>query len=628
VAVKEWGGAKPKATTPTYPGLLPVGTGVAAKLAPSGGSPGRGGYSGANLTEATQSQAELFYAWFGRWPSADERTTMLNQGWTEDTIRRVAVQQSGTGSLMRMAQDALRQIAAPYYDGDPSAISAALVNSLIADGTYADETYLSRTYFPALRGAGLSNPLAQPYVDAWVELTGRAVSADAMTQLDQFVRTYGFTDVAEQAWLGWVKKTDSAITGNFGAEQRATINKTFVDFLGRDATQDELGAGGTFWDMNDAARMEALRATPEYGSIYIGKPDYMDEGEWIDAARAYNTVFHWYYGDEAVQNPDGSISFGGMTGAPGTPIVNGLRNFGIDYLNADMLKALVDKGYTPERLQQDFVWEQQATQYAGTYDDILTEAFGSTFTEDEWRTFSQGGVGSGVLKARLSEAQNRVEYRETYRLVFGVDPDPTDYERIMGQYVAPGELLKQHQAKQSAIEMFDEVNDLLTRVYGEGISVDELTNMALGKEGAGELKALINKATKLDEFTEYHKQYYGANPTPDQYAQYQGYTSAKELQWDIVAQETVKENKADIQEAWGVAFPDQPMISEEDLYKMYAGREGYGELKYKVGEAQEKFQEQKAAEDWKWRGAEHADIGYTSAPGGGFRTSVPGLAEL
>jgi len=70
------------------------------------------------------------------------------------------------------------------------------------------------------------------------------------------------------------------------------------------------------------------------------------------------------------------------------------------------------------------------------------------------------------------------------------------------------------------------------------------------------------------------------------------------------------------------------MISEEDLYKMYAGREGYGELKYKVSEAQEKLQEKKAEEDWRWRGAEHADIGYTSAPGGGFRTSVPGLAEL
>jgi len=212
--------------------------------------------------------------------------------------------------------------------------------------------------------------------------------------------------------------------------------------------------------------------------------------------------------------------------------------------------------------------------------------------------------------------------------VFGVDPEPIDYERIMSEYVSPGELIDEYQAQFSAEEMYDEVNDMLMRVYGESVSLQELKDMALKRAGSGETSALINQATKLDQYREYHKQYYGVEATPDDYARYAGYVSPAELQWDIVARETADQNRETIKEAWAVAFPDEPMVSDEDIYNMYAGREGYGEMKYKVGEAEEALQKQEQGREWAYTGAERANIGYAAAPGGGFRQSVSGLDEL
>lgn len=689
------------------PGDVIAAQKAAQKQTPSGGGGGGGG-GGATIGK---SYDETFYDWMGRYPTSAERRKMANEGWTEDTIRRFAVKNGGNGAFMVKAINTVRQVAASWYDGDPSGIPSSLVNTLISDGIYADTQYLEQTYFPLLRGLRLTDPNAQTYIDAWVEMTGKSLSTDAFNKLSEFVQSYGYGTEAEAAWLAWVKTTDAAITGNWGAEHREAIRANIASLFGRDPTEEELDVSGDFWNLNEAARMEYLRGTDEYYLLYANKPAWMDEADFIDAARAYDAVMRWYYSENAYVNEGGSIviptgpydtrtisggtqgtrelqprtqeptipptaedttgytpsvmagqeippaeeqhgyrptpfspnqetptgyqpsPLSGAGGGEGTSFDAGtytppLSAFGVTYLSPQMVADLIAGGITPEQLQQQFQWQQDAIQYALTYDEMLTEAFGKTFTEDEWTAFAAGGEGSGALKAMLTQAQNRVAYREEFNRLFGYDPDPEDYERIMQEYISPAMMVKYVEAGNSAEEMYDEVNDLLMRVYGDGVTLDELKAMALGQEGTGELKALINQATKLDAFTEIHRQYYDAAPTPEDYAKYAGYTSAAELQWEIVTQEAVKENRDIVQEAWAYAYPDETLISDDDLYTMYGEQEGYGELRAKVTKAKEEYDKYEEGQDWAYSYAEHADIGYRASDQGGFRTSTTRLADL
>ena len=187
----------------------------------SGSSGGGGGGGGGGSATIGASYKEVFYNWMGRQPTSGELATMQKQGWVEDTMRRYAVAHNGTGPLMLQARDTLRQLAAPFYDGDPSAIPTSLVNTLISDGLYGDSAYLVNTYFPTLKGVGATNPLAADFVDAWTQMTGTSLTDAALSQLNTFVKAYGFTDTASAAWGSWVKQTNEAITGNYGATQRA-----------------------------------------------------------------------------------------------------------------------------------------------------------------------------------------------------------------------------------------------------------------------------------------------------------------------------------------------------------------------------------------------------------------------
>jgi hypothetical protein len=208
-------------STEIYDGLTKIGSIPLSPVASDKktGSGSGGGYSASSSMAPT----EAFADWMGRNPTSAEKNKMQVEGWTNDTIRKYAVTKGGTGPLMQMAINRTRQLAASFYDGDPSGIPGSLINTLISDGTYADETYLKQTYFPMLRGARLTDPNAQAYIDSWVEMTGRPLTQTATDQLDTFVHTYGYTAEAESAWVAWTKTTDSAITGNWGAQHRIAI---------------------------------------------------------------------------------------------------------------------------------------------------------------------------------------------------------------------------------------------------------------------------------------------------------------------------------------------------------------------------------------------------------------------
>jgi hypothetical protein len=548
-------------------------------------------------------------------------------------------------------------------------------------------------------------------------------------KLNEIVKTYGYSPEAEAAWVSWVKTTDSAATGNWGAEHRAGIQDMVSGILGRNATADELAVNSPYWNLNEAAMMEKMRETPEYQAIYGGKPAWVSEADWISAGISFNDVMRRRYGDSIIQNPDGSLTFPegpywtqpntnplppvvapsttkvtpewkplsmsqwqsdlagfGITFADGKYTMNGqeisaddvlnylpentyyrdssgfhyvqtegaidprtgkattgptvaapassitaqpavgLSQFGISYMNNSMLADAFLHGYTPAMMENDFALIEKAAEYEGIYGSIVEEAFGGSGGIDWKKVVNPIAEGSGAMRARLMEAQNRVAYRETYRQIFGADPDPSDYDRITQQFVSPGEMLREHQAIESADEMYEEANDLLMRVYGQGVSKDELKDMVLGRPNSGELKALINQATKLDAYTWLHKQYYDTDPTPDDYAKYAGYTGPAELQWEIVTHEKVSEMRETVNEALVKAGYDA--FTDEELTTMYGEQEGYGDLLSVYRKASKKATEVDQAEDWQYNGAEMVDIGYTRADQGGFKTSAPGLADL
>ncbi len=702
------------------------------------GSSGGGGGGGGELTSGVRSLFQL-YAGYVPGVSGD-------QAWTEQDVINWCISNGAEGFGMERLRSDIRRASAPFYDDDPTAISNTMVDNLLQKGYWQDTDYLVEVYFPSLQGVGATNPLAAGYMDVWDGMVGnRPPGTAALNKLNEIINSYGFSQEGLVVWEAFLKTTESAYFGEFGAQTRASITDTISGLLGRNPTQAELTYGSPLWEMasggSTAALEEYIMQSPEGKAIYSNKPAWMSPGEYVANMRGIDATLRWYYGDNVMVGDDGSVTFhtgapdlanpltvstgvpnipdyvretaapewkslnnaqwtsdlaghgitfdgstytkdgqtisaddvlgllpantyyrdesgfhyvqetgaidprtgkattgptvpraSTTTGAPAAPfsgapsVTASWGNLGVKYGSVAEAIMAEDPTMTADRLGQMFAWQEEADYMSGIYGDTLTEAFGSDAGID-WYKMASGAKGSGAMRAQIVEAQNRVAYRETYRQLFGTDPSPSDYDRITQEFVSPGEMLREHQAIESADEMYEEVNDLLSRVYGNGVSKDELKDMVLGRTNSGELKALINEATKLDQYTWIHKQYYdGQMPTPADYAKYAGFTGPAELQWEIVTQETVAEMRDTVNEAMLKAGYEP--FSDEELTTMYGEQQGYGDLRSKYRDAAEKAKEVDQAEDWMYSGAEMVDIGYKASGQGGFQTSVPGLADL
>jgi len=678
-------------------------------------------------------QSEIFFDWYGRYPTDYEKRVMGEEGWNESTIRRAAVGavkrkdgfKNADGRALDDARWTVIMSLAPFFGGAEN-VPSTMVDGFVGEGATSD--YLINVYGPRLRGVTADNPLAADFIARYVALTGRNPGDEALDRLGEIVRSHGFTDTGMAAWDSWVKTTDAAITGNWGAEHRANINNVVNNILGRLATEAELSASSSWWNLDEAALLEAVRGTLEWSAIYGNKPVWVTEGEFLNGAAGLEYVMRWAYGDRVIRNEDGSLTFpvgpsyveptvtqvvtepdlpetpewrsltmptfrqeiakvgvteeGGQYFKDGAQLTNdellallpsgefyhdaqgfhyvqyegatnprtgkaagvtkpaetiprtqqvemvtapgGFGNFNFTYSTPDMVSDMFWNNYTPEMIMQEIRWGEEAEFLERTQGEIVTEAFGG-MGDIDWYVVASGAIGSGAMRAQIMEANNRVAYREAYRQVFGSDPGPADYDRITNQFVSPGELIREHQAIESADEMYAEVNDLLQRVMGQTVSKAELKDMVLGRPNSGELRALINQATKLDQYRWVHKQYYGVEPAPDDYAHYAGYSGVSELQWEIVTGERIAELGPQIQEAWRRAY--QTELSADDLKTMLGEMEGYGELRRKYTEAEEEVQKQETAV----RAAheeQKVEIAYTKSAMGGFETSLKPFAEL
>ena len=275
-----------------------------------GGGGGGGGWGGGGGGGAPSGTMRGWFQYYYGSTPADLIRQFDDLNYTEQDVIDRAIADGKEGIGLTILKSNVRRAAAQFYEGDPSGVPESLVVSLIGMGYWdqAGVDYLINTYFPQVKGVGANNPSATPFVDDWVDMTGRPLTTTALGKLNEIIKTYGFTDVGRAAWQNYIKTTDSAITGNWGAEHRAGIYADITSVLGRMPTDSELDPNGTLWNTNDDARLEYIRGTPEWQGIYGGMPAYMTEQQYIGEAMAFDRAFRMYYGDGVTMNDDGSLN--------------------------------------------------------------------------------------------------------------------------------------------------------------------------------------------------------------------------------------------------------------------------------------------------------------------------------
>jgi hypothetical protein len=689
------------------------------------GTGGSGGSGGSSATSATiKGWFEYYYgsAPSGLMAQADAAN------WTEQDVINRAIADGKTSAGLNILRDAIRKSSVSFYGGDPTAIPASLIDSLIREGYWTSDglNYLQNTYFPQLRGVDATNPLASDWVAKWTDMTGRSMGSTAMTKMQEIVRAYGFTDVGLAAWENWIKTTDSAYTGNWGAEHRADIQTGINTILGRGATEEELSLKGSMWNLNDEALLEAIRATDEYAAIYSGKPAWLSETEYISEIRGYDWVLRSYYGDQTVLNEDGSLTIpqgpyyqepssnqnapvptsnpdkavewkkldastfaqelakigitatgSGATGtytdaqgnkiafdelgsllpsgqfykdaqgyhyvqAPGAvnpktgavtpglatatptteaaPYSGGLSNWGVSYVTTDMADLLIANNITPDHLAQQFAWTEEAAYYEGVYGGMLSET-GMGGGIDFYKVAS-GAQGSGAMRAQLMQAQNAYAFKEAFHTYTGRNPSAGDYDFLTSNFVSPNEYAKTMAAYESAEAKLPEINDVLERVIGKSLSVTDVQDMVLGREGSGSTQALLTQAMKLDAFTWAFKQDQGRNPTPQEYASFAGYTGPEELVWKITTRERIAENAPVIQALWRDVYKRE--LTAEEMQTLFGEQAGSGALKAQWTAAQKQQKEKESTEE-ATQNAPRAITPFVAASQGGFQVGVKPL---
>jgi len=575
-----------------------------------GGGGGGGGYSAASL--GSVNDVKDYYAkWYGdAWVSANMGiiNKAANNHWTERQILSDIAQRGANDTpYARSVVNYIRSVCGPLPLGS--------VMQIVGSGMWLESDFATRIA-PQYQTDVLSNPQSLAFMQAWNEYTGGATfGPTAQAKLKEITDRFGYTPEAQAQWQQWLTTTESANNGNYGAEKRAIIGSYVTSWLGREPTEEELSQSGPYWKLidgplgsaNTAKLQETIRGSDEYKTRFAAKLPGQSEADYLGWEASINSIGNWYFNDRP--------------GIAGEPYVNNFTGY-----TPEELIQLNKDGWTSGALGAYYQAIEEAAYDQGVYGPIVEEAFGSTAGID-WFVLANGGQGSGAMRAKIVEAQQRVQFREAYRQVFGSDPSPADYDRVSNEYVSPAELIRETQALESADEMYDQVNDLLTRVFGETVTKEELKDMVLGRPNSGELKARINEATTLEAYRTEFKTYEGREPTPDDYAKFKGYSGVAEYKWDITTAEAMKELGPTIREALGIAFPDEPALTDEELRIMVGDMKGSGELKAKYREAQEIVSEKEKARDWEWQ-QPGVERDYMRSEQGGFRESVPGIANL
>ncbi len=602
-----------------YGNIIPPGI-ATTPPAPSGGvsySRGYGGGGGGTDADPMKSSTfDHFAFWLGAdWANRNSSTIQLafDAKWSADAIQRWVF----TSGLVGPGVDALWAWVRQEMHNVGWKPDASVVSAICADGTYKSPGWSAYLY----NQAGIDwNPVTNPTIswaqDLWLKYVGpdKPMTWTAVNKLQDLVRQYGNAENARTAFETFLKGTQSANTGQYGHTLERNVSALFEAWFGRAPTADEM-AEYKFSAENVDALKNILRRHPEYLENFAGKPAHWAEETYLDYASSINLAFAQRYGYAVTP---GGAEYIGQDKEPRAP---GRWEF----VTPEEMAECIRLGLDASDIIRETGWLNDVDYMAGTLNPIMEQTMGYAFTRDELYAMASGALGAGKLRALAVEAQNRANYAEAYWRVFGTTPSPEDYERVSTEFVSPAALIMEYQARNSAEEMYPEVSELLSRVFGRTISKEQLKDMALGRAGTGELRAFIKEAEKLDNYRWIHKQYFGVEPTPADYARYAGYASPDELQWEIVTQERIGEYSDVIREDFKIGLGLD--ISDADIFTMMGEQQGYGELRGRWTEAKKKRKEAEDAEKAA-RSGEKVTIAYQRGEQGGFQVSLPGLGEL
>ena len=254
--------------------------------------------------------------------------------------------------------------------------------------------------------------------------------------------------------------------------------------------------------------------------------------------------------------------------------------------------------------------------------------------EIDWYTVASGGEGSGIMKAKLQQAQNLYAFKEAwldthYDSATGTStpPSPDDFQYLNDNFVSPSQYVRRVEAVNSAQAQLPQINELLGRTLGMQVTEADLIKVALGSYGSGEIRAMIDQATRLDAYTDTLFQYKGGGSiTPDDYAQVAGYPSADAFKWEITVMEKMAEMGDDIRATWNKANPTNPM-TDVMLKTMLGQSEGWGDLQATYNDAEEAEQKRVASRSTAMNIDKISPV-YQTAQQGGFKGGLGGLSDI
>ena len=580
-----------------------VPTQTAVQNVSSGGGGGGGYYyggSGGGASYPSSTMRGWFQDYYGSTPDALVRKAD-EENWTMLDVIRRAIADGVEGPQLTVIKGVIRQTAAPFYWKDPAGIPESLVIELVKKGYFdgAGVEYLQNIYFPSIKEANLNNPLATPFVDAWVEMTGRPLTTTALNKLQEIVRTFGYTEAGKVAWQEWVKTTDSAITGNWGAAHRAGIYNDITTILGRLPVAGELDPDSALWNMSDAARLEYLRTTPEYQDIYAGKPVWMSELDFVSFSMAYDEVFRWYYGDTVIKNEDGSLTipYGPYEGTQEVPVSTPVA-------------------VTP-------TWQSlSAAQFKTDLQKLGFNVSGEGGDVSQW-VYTIGGetVAYDALAAKLEEVAPDTYYRDeagfhyvqyegvanpkTGQVAPVTKPVPTTFEDtasfqglsawtggyvtsqmvsdLLAGNISPANLKQMFIWQEEAIYLEGAYSDTLTEAFGSAGDIDWY-KLASGAEGSGAMRVQLMQAQNRIAFREAWRNYFNTDPTPADYDYLtNNFVSPAEFTHRMAAKESAKANFDKINELLNRTMGMN--VTLDELENLAMGGSGSGSLQAMIEEA-------------------------------------------
>jgi hypothetical protein len=580
-----------------------------------GGWGGYGGYGGSGAGPGTRNRYnDMFIYYFGEGkynPGWVDRA--MNEQWTDDMMRRYAVDQDARGPGAMQIRD---YIAVELRKSIPdNAKGTWLVDAIMKDGTFENASYFEDTYIPNLAGWSVTqDPHWGQVSDLWFQATGTAPSWTMQQWVHDQVRQNGW-DYVYDVFPTWLKGTSSAKSGPYGAAIREGIRENVSHYLGRAATEDELKADGKLWSIvstgqaGQSAFMEYIRTQPEYATAFAGKPAGMTEDEYLQKKPGLDYAYWRIYG--------GPLDFVGVAdNQPG----QAPKAAPTDWLN-----YALENDLSYEQIIQDAAWLEDRDYLRGTLNPIMERTMGAGFTEDELWKIVSGGAGSGELRLRALEANNRAAYDEVFMDYTGHRPTDDDYEFLMNNFVSPQQYARRTAARESAVSMLEDVNRLLTDTLGIQVTVEDLENMAMGGQGSGALRSTLNQAERLSAFIPALDQYYGHPPTPEELAQYVGYHSPQQLVHDIETKELIAEMSPEIQSLFQETLGYT--LSDDDLQTLYGQEQGYGALRAELHKAEKiKGEKEQATADKRYQ--PRVDVGFKQSVQGGIQTAMPTLGTV